>query len=180
MSIFWVWWVSWTSPNVRQIWKSSPQCQHVQCKCSACAVHVELLQGTLKTVCSPESCLSSNISEISPHSLQTCRGTISLLLWSSLIFFDLRFDLWISFVSHQKDQNGQKDWKNTMGKPYKIHRTILEHYWSQCQGADPQSFDLSRTALAEMDHPKCEKAPDDSRPRMPKDAQGQGREHVYV
>lgn len=68
-----------------------------------------------------------------------------------------------------------------MGKPYKIHRTILEHYWSQCQGADPQSFDLSRTALAEMDHPKCEKAPDDSQgPRMPKDAQGQEREHVCV
>jgi hypothetical protein len=32
-----------------------------------------------------------------------------------------------------------------------------------------------------MDHPKCEKAPDDSQgPRMPKDAQGQEREHVCV
>ena len=175
MSIFWVWWVSWTSPNVRQIWKSSPQCQHVQCKCSACAVHVELLQGTLKTVCSPSLASAGTSQRFPPIPFRLAVEPSPYffdLLWSSLIL-DLIFESPLFLIKKIKMDKkiGRTRWENHT-KFIKIHRTILEHYWSQCQGADPQSFDLSRTALAEMDHPKCEKAPDDSRPRMPKDAQG--------
>ena len=114
------------------------------CMSSAFAEHVQLLQGTLKTVCSPESCLSWNISEIAPDPFRLAVEP-SLLLW------------FLSLLSFFK--------KIKSGKCYKIRPTILEHYWSQGQGADPRSFDLSRTVLAEMDHPKCEKAPDSQGPR---------------
>ena len=115
------------------------------CMSSACAVHVQLLQGTLKTVCSPESCLSWNISEIAPDPFRLANH---LLISLAPLFLIKKIN-----KNHKtrpkrlREHGGKFDARPALGAR------------SQYQGADPQSFDLSRTALAEMDHPKCEKAP---------------------